>query len=93
MNRIRCSGFLRRWYFWATHSRLPPIIDFARMLRRHEAGVLRWFTTRISNGILEGINSIVQAAKAKARGYRSIRNLIAMAFLLAGKLNFDPLPT
>jgi len=33
-----------------------------------------------------------QAAEAKARGYRTTRNLIAMAYLLAGKLDFD-LPT
>jgi transposase len=86
-------AFLQRWYFWATHSRLPAMIQFARLLRRHEAGVLRWLTSRISNGILEGINSLVQAAKAKARGYRSTRNLIAMAYLLAGKLDFRLLPT
>lgn len=85
--------FLKRWYFWATHSRLDPMIYFARTLRRHEAGVLRWMDSRISNGILEGINSLLQAAKAKARGYRSSRNLIAMAFLLAGKLEFRQLPT
>ncbi len=41
----------------------------------------------------EGINSLVQAAKAKARGYRSTRNLITIAYLLAGTLNFWPLPT
>ncbi|MGQ0562580.1 MAG: ISL3 family transposase [Gemmatimonadota bacterium] len=85
--------FLRRWYFWATHSRLQPMIDFARMLRRHEDGILRWTESRASNGVLEGINSLVQAAKAKARGYRSTRNLIAMAYLLAGKLNFRLLST
>jgi len=34
----------------------------------------------------------VQAAKARARGYRSARNLITMIYLLAGKLKFD-LPT
>ena len=55
-------------------------------------GVLRWFTSKINNGILEGINSLIQAAKAKARGYRTKRNLITMLYLIAGKLNFD-LPT
>lgn len=85
--------FLKRWYFWATHSHLQPMIDFAKLLRRHWGGVLRWFQSRISNGVLEGINSLLQAAKAKARGYRSNRNLIAMAYLVAGKLNFTPLPT
>jgi transposase len=91
--RHLASAFLKRWYFWATHSRLPPMVDFARVLRRHEAGVLRWLDSRLSNGVLEGINSLIQAAKAKARGYRSLRNLIAMAYLLAGKLDFRQLPT
>ena len=80
-------AFLRKWYFWATHSRLQPIIDAARTVKRHWNGILRWFHSRIANGLIEGINSLVQAAKAKARGYRSIRNLTAMVYLIAGKLN------
>jgi hypothetical protein len=34
-----------------------------------------------------------QAAKRRARGYRSTKNLINMAYLIAGKLNFIRLPT
>ena len=79
--------FLKKWYCWATHSRLPPIIDAARTVKRHWNGILRWFHSRIANGLIEGINSLVQAAKAKARGYRSVRNLKAMVYLLAAKLN------
>ncbi len=33
-------------------------------------------------------NSLVQAAKARARGYRTTHNLIAMIYLIGGKLNF-----
>ncbi|MDO9565289.1 MAG: transposase, partial [Candidatus Desulfaltia sp.] len=40
----------------------------------------------------EGINSMVQAAKARARGYRNNRYLITMIYLISGKLNFN-LPT
>ena len=87
------AAFLKKWYFWATHSRLQPMIDVARTVRRHQDGILRWFQSRVSNGLLEGVNSLVQAAKARARGYRSTRNLIAMAYLIAGKLSFRPLPT
>jgi transposase len=81
------AGFLKKWYFWATHSRLPPMIEAARTVRRHWHGILRWFDSRIANGLIEGINSLVQAAKAKARGYRSTRNLKAIVYLLAGKLD------
>ncbi len=84
--------YLKKWYFWATHSRLPPIIEAARTVKRHWDGILRWFQSGIANGLLEGINSLVQAAKAKARGYRSTRNLCAMIYLIAGKLELK-LPT
>jgi len=81
------AGYLKTWYFWATHSRLEPIIEAAHTVKRHWDGILRWFDSKIANGLIEGINSLVQAAKAKARSYRSIRNLKAMIYLVAGKLD------
>jgi transposase len=86
-SRQAAETFLKRWYFWATHSRLQPMIDAARTVKRHWDGILRWHDSKIANGLIEGINSLVQAAKAKARGYRSIRNLKAMVYLVAGKLD------
>lgn len=86
------EAYLKKWYFWATHSRLQPIKEAAYTIKRHWDGVLRWFHARINNGMLEGFNSLVQAAKARARGYRTTRNLIAMIYLIGGKLNFG-LPT
>lgn len=87
--RRTAEAFLKRWYFWATHSRLQPVIDAARTVKRHWDGVLEWFESRITNGVLEGINSLIQAAKAKARGYRSTRNLITILYLIAGKLDLQ----
>ena len=86
------EAYLNKWYYWATHSRIPAIIKVAKSIRQHQPGILRWFTSRINNGILEGINSLVQDAKAKARGYRSDRNLATLIYLIAGKLDFI-LPT
>jgi transposase len=80
------EAFLKKWYWWATHSRLPPMIEAARMVKRHWNGILRWFQTKIANGIMEAINSLVQAAKAKARGYRSTRNLKAIIYLIRTRL-------
>jgi transposase len=41
--------FWKQWYFWATHSRLKPVIEVARMISRHEQGVLNYFTHRVTN--------------------------------------------
>ena len=86
------EAILKKWYYWATHSRLQPMKDAAYTIKRHWSGILRWFTSRINNGVLEGINSLIQAAKARARGYRTNRYLINMIYLISGKLNFG-LPT
>jgi transposase len=64
----------------------------ALTIDRHRDGILGWFDSTIANGLIEGINSLVQAAKAKARGYRSTRTLKAITYLIAGKLDLR-LPT
>ena len=86
------ARFLDRWYSWAIRSRLDPIKDAARTVMKHRDGILSWFDSHIANGLIEGINSLVQAAKAKARGYRSTRTLKAITYLIAGKLDLR-LPT
>ena len=88
----QAEHYLRAWVRGAVRSRLQPLIDFAHLVENHWSGILRWFQSRISNGLLEGLNSLVQAAKRRARGYRSTRNYIAMIYLTVGKLNLA-LPT
>jgi transposase len=83
---------LDRWLSWAFRSRLEPIKQVARTIRHHRDGILRWFQSKIANGLIGGINSLVQAAKAKVRGYRSLCNLLAITYLIAGKIHLR-LPT
>lgn len=85
--RQRAGRAFERWCSWARRSRLEPMKAVAATLRRHADGILAWFDSRIANGLVEGINSLVQAAKAKARGYRTLRNLTAITYLVAGKLD------
>ena len=79
---------LNKWYYWATHSRLEPIKQAAKTVKRHWEGILRWKESQINNGILEGLNSILQAAKRKARGYK-FKHFKTIAFLITGKLDFN----
>lgn len=81
--------FLKRWYYWATHSKLVPMVNAAYTIKDHWEGILNWFSSRISNGILEGINSLIQAAKARARGYRNSKTIITMAYIISSHLNFS----
>ncbi len=91
-NSLAAGTFLDDWCEMALESGLEPVKKVARTLREHAAGVLRWFRGYLTNGFAEGLNSILQAAKGKARGYSTTRNLITIAYLLAGKLSYG-LPT
>jgi len=86
------SSFLQHWVLWVLSSDLEPMVGSARTILRHYAGILAYTSSRISNGVLEGINSLVQAARHKARGYRTVEYFITIIYLVAGKLNFR-LPT
>jgi transposase len=80
---------LKRWYFWATHSRIEPVIKVAKTIKEHWNGVVKFFNHRIANGLAEGINSIIQTIKRRARGYQNTDNFITMIYLSCSKLNFD----
>jgi len=87
-SKERFETYLKKWYFWATHSRLEPIKKVAKTIKKYWNGIVAWYESRINNGILEGLNSIIQAAKSKARGYKTFRNYKIIVYLLTGKLNF-----
>ena len=57
---------------WATHR------CAAATIRRHWEGILRWFSSGLTGGLLDGMNRLIQAAKSRARGYRTNTDFIAM---------------
>lgn len=73
------NRYLGRWFWWATHSRLQPMRDFAWMLRRHQDDLLNYFKMPIHNGTVEGLNNKAKVISHKAYGFRTantyIRNL------------------
>jgi transposase len=85
-SRSEAETLLEEWYSWARRCRIPQMKNFALTIRRHWDGILNGFESRLTNGPVEGINSLIQAAKARARGYRTTHNLILMCYLIAGKL-------
>jgi transposase len=77
---------------WATNvlrSKVEPMKAVAKMVRSHLDGIVAWTQTRQTNGFLEAINGLFQAAKRKARGYGNFSTIRAVVFLLAGKLDFS----
>jgi len=91
-SREEAQALLKSWYNWAIRSQIEQVKKVARTVKEHWNGILSWFDSKLSNGFLEAINGLIQAAKRRARGYRSAKNLINMAYLIAGKLDYR-LPT
>ena len=82
---------LKKWLQWAQRCRLPPFRELAKTIKQHWVGILKAFeASHWHTGYVEAVNSLLQAAKAKARGYGSVQHFIAMAFLIAGKLTHLP---
>jgi transposase len=84
-------ALLKQWCTNVLRSKVDPMRDVAEMIRNHFEGVLAWVTSRQTNGFLEAINSLFQAAKRKARGYGRFRTIRMVIFMIAGKLDFSRL--
>jgi transposase len=85
--------FFRRWYYWATHSRLGPMIEKAKMLKRRLPNVLTYIKHRITNAASEGLNSKIQWIRYTARGFRNRGNFKTAIYFHCGKLDLYPLPS
>jgi transposase len=88
-DKVDAMRLLMEWYRWAVRSRLKPIIEFAKTVKANWAGILNYFDSRLTNAILESINSIVQSARNRARGYRNVKTFTTMIYLLGGRLNLE----
>lgn len=67
-----------------------PIIDAAKTLKRHEAGLLSYFAHPITNAGAEGLNSRIQAIRVSARGYRNREHVKTSIYLHLGGLQLYP---
>jgi transposase len=78
---------LQKWLDWVGSCELKPMREAAATVEKHRFGITNWFASKLNNGLLEGLNSVIQAAKRKARGYGK-KHFATIALLLTGKLNF-----
>jgi transposase len=83
------SGMLRQWCTNVMRSKVEPMKEVARLIRRHFDGIVAWTQSRQTNGFIEAINGLFQAAKRKARGYTRFETMRTVLFLIAGKLDFS----
>lgn len=90
-DEAEAEAYLKKWFFWATHARLPAMADAAWTIKRHWNGVLHFIQSRVTNGTTEGINNKIKEAAKRAYGYKTFENYRTIIYLIAGKLNLPTL--
>jgi transposase len=81
---------LRAWLSWARRCRLEPFKRLAKTLAERFDGVLRGMLDGRSNAYVEAMNGLLQQTKTAARGFRTVENFIAIAYLRMSKLKHLP---
>ena len=81
-------AMLEHWCTCVMRSKVEPMKEVAALVRRHIEGIVAWAQTRQTNGFLEAINGLFQAAKRRARGFTRLSTIRTVIFLIAGKLDF-----
>jgi len=82
--------FFKRWYFWATHCRLKPMIAAAKTLQSHVANILTYAKHKVTNAIGESINSKIEKMKRLACGYRNRDHYRTAILFHCGGLDLYP---
>lgn len=81
-----------RWVRWARRCRLPSFVRLAKTFQKHRNGIVNMLTHANSNAAAESINADIQSAIARAKGFRTFRNLRTIAYLLKAKLELPASP-
>ena len=83
--------YFHRWYFWATHSRLAPVIKAANTLKTHIDNIVTYARHRITNALGESINAKIEKVKRLACGFRNRSHYRTAIYFHCGGLNLFPL--
>lgn len=73
---------IEKWIEDAVSAGLKPINSFIKTIRNHYNGIINSIKTGITNAVSEGLNSVMQLARSRARGYRNSENFMKMVYYL-----------
>lgn len=82
---------LKRWLWWASHSRIPAMHDLYAKVKRHKEHILNTIRLGLSNARIETANNKIKLIIRKAFGFRNMDNLLDMVYLVCSDLTI-PLP-
>ena len=87
--KAEAETYLAFWCDYADESGILSFQKASKTIKAHWSGIINYIESRINNGVIEGINSKIQLAKKRARGYRNTINFINMIYFTCSKLKFN----
>ena len=77
---------LGKWLQWAARCRIPQFVELGKTIRRHRPGIEAALEYRLSNGLIESVNTKIRAITRMAFGFHHPSALIGLAMLALGGL-------
>ena len=75
---------LDRWLAWAARCRIPAFLDAARKIRQVRPSIDAALDHRLSNALIESMNTKIRVITRMAFGFKNPHALIALAILSLG---------
>ena len=88
-SRSEAESRLKKLCGWMMRSRLEPMKELCKTISNHWNEILNYFSFRHTNAILEGMNSMIQNIKRRARGFRNLEYFKTIIYLCCGQLDLD----
>lgn len=85
--RGQAIALVMDWIHRATHSKIKPLVEFAKNLRNYVSGIISSADYKINTSVLEGVNNKIKQIKRRAYGFRDDNY-----FFLKVKAAFPGLP-
>lgn len=82
---------LKRWLWWAGHSRIKAFRELYQKIKRHKGHILNAIRFGMGNARIEATNNKIKLIIRKAYGFRNIQNMLDMVYLVCSNLKV-PLP-
>lgn len=83
------AEYFAQWHRRTQRCRLEPMKKLGQSFKASLPRLLNWFAHPISNALAEGFNSVIQAIKSTARGFRNFEHYRLRILFLLGKLDLS----
>ncbi|MCP4649768.1 MAG: ISL3 family transposase [PVC group bacterium] len=91
-NNMWAAKFFDKWYRWACHCRLEPIMKAAKTIKRHYKNIATYIRHRITNALGESLNGKIEKVKRLACGFRNREHYKTAIYFHCGGLDLYPKP-